>query len=246
MAQAKTAKKPVARPVKPQTPSWNFVRPSLQLWRAHVEIIVVLILLPAVLLDLGETLLRSTVKPGSNSLAIYSHLSFASPGSILILIGFLWTLINAPAMYYFLIQTVKGKSRTIKQCYQYGLKRFWRLLGLRILVDIIIVIGFILLIVPGVIMLRRYYLAEYYLIDQDLSIKEAMQKSAEQSKPVSGYVYGVIGVSIVFGLIAGLVSGIIPLVGTIIGLLIGYIYLFGAALRYVEVSSGKKSPAIKD
>ncbi|MGH7195544.1 MAG: hypothetical protein ACREGA_02080 [Candidatus Saccharimonadales bacterium] len=239
------AKNPAAkRPAQPQTPSWNFVRPSLQLWRQHYSSLIVLVLLPLFVLQLGETLARGHAagRQSVSILSFNSNLTLAS--SLIIIIGALWTIINAPALYYLLVQAAKGKNPALAACYRYGLKRFWRILGLRIAVFVIVAIGFILLIVPGVILLRRYYLANYYLIDQDLSIAESMRKSADESKPVSGYVYGTIGVTLVFALIAGVVSSILGAAG-IIGTLISYVYLFAAALRYHEVALKQPSAAVK-
>jgi hypothetical protein len=106
----------------------------------------------------------------------------------------------------------------------------WRMLGLYLLTGLYVLVGFILLIVPGLIMLRRYFLAPYVMLDKKCSIKEAMDTSAEISKPYSGYVWGVIGVIFLIGLI-----NIIPFIGWIISFIVGMFYSVAPALRYEEL-----------
>jgi uncharacterized membrane protein len=84
--------------------------------------------------------------------------------------------------------------------------------------------------VPGLIMLRRYFLAPYVMLDKKCSIKEAMDTSAEISKPYSGYVWGVIGVIFLIGLI-----NIIPFIGWIISFIVGMFYSVAPAMRYREL-----------
>jgi uncharacterized membrane protein len=106
----------------------------------------------------------------------------------------------------------------------------WRMLGLYLLIGLYVVVGLILLIVPGLIMLRRYFLAPYVMLDKKCSIKEAMDTSAEISKPYSGYVWGVIGVIFLIGLI-----NIIPFIGWIISFIVGMFYSVAPAMRYREL-----------
>jgi hypothetical protein len=105
-----------------------------------------------------------------------------------------------------------------------------RLIGLYIVVFLVTLVGFVLLIVPGLIMIRRYYLAPYVMLDKNCGIREAMDRSAAISKPYSGYVWGIIGVAILIGLI-----GIIPLVGSLIAFVMGMFYSVAPALRYQEL-----------
>lgn len=106
----------------------------------------------------------------------------------------------------------------------------WRLIGLYIVTGLIIFVGFILLIIPGLIMLRRYFLAPYVMIDKNCGIREAMDRSAAISKPHSGYIWGIVGVTILISMI-----GIIPLIGSIVAFVMGMFYSVAPALRYQEL-----------
>lgn len=63
-------------------------------------------------------------------------------------------------------------------------KYFWRVLGSTILVGLIVVFGLCMLIVPGIYFALKYKFTEYLIVDQDLGIVEAMQKSAELTQGI--------------------------------------------------------------
>jgi uncharacterized membrane protein len=130
------------------------------------------------------------------------------------------------------LRASEGKTVSFGQVWDEGKNYILRILGLSIVTGILILLGFICLIVPGVIALRRYFLAPYLLVDKNLGIGEAMKQSAAISKPFSGSIYGVIGVTILLSL-----TGIIPVVGSIIGALAGVVYSVAPALRYQELKN---------
>jgi uncharacterized membrane protein len=106
--------------------------------------------------------------------------------------------------------------------------------------SLIIGVGFLLLIVPGLFLLRRYILAPYFLVDKELSINEALNQSAAFSKKYSGAVWGLIGVTILISLL-----GIIPVLGGIASAILGIAYYCAPALRYKEVTTGVPSVTTK-
>jgi len=107
----------------------------------------------------------------------------------------------------------------------------WRMLGLYVLVGLVIVIGLILLIIPGLIMIRRYFLAPYVMLDKrPKSVVEAMEISARMSKSYSGSIWGIVGVMFLIGLVS-----IIPVIGWFASFLLGMFYSVAPALRYQEL-----------
>ncbi len=106
----------------------------------------------------------------------------------------------------------------------------WRLLGLYLLIDLYILVGLILLIIPGLIMIRRYFLAPYVMIDTKCGIKEAMERSAAMTKPYSGSIWGIIGVSFLIGLVA-----IVPFIGSLAAFMLAALYSVAPAIRYQEL-----------
>lgn len=106
----------------------------------------------------------------------------------------------------------------------------WRLLGLYIIVGISVVVGLFLLVVPGIILIRRYFLAPYVMLDKKLGILDSMQKSTDLSKVNPGSIWGVLGVMLLIGMI-----NIVPIIGGFVSFIIGSLYSIAPALRYQQI-----------
>ncbi|MGE5455189.1 MAG: glycerophosphoryl diester phosphodiesterase membrane domain-containing protein [Methylocystaceae bacterium] len=68
-------------------------------------------------------------------------------------------------------------------------QRFFRVLGASILITIICVIGFILLIVPGIILALRLQFTIFLIMDEDLGAVEALKKSWEITRGSAGNLF---------------------------------------------------------
>ena len=128
------------------------------------------------------------------------------------------------------LEATENRALDFQDLWQRVKKLGWRLIGLDVLVALYIIAGLILLIIPGLIMIRRYFLAPYVMIDKNCGIKEAMEHSAAISKPYSGSIWGIIGVMILIGLV-----GVVPLIGWLASLLLGMFYIVAPALRYQQL-----------
>ena len=136
-------------------------------------------------------------------------------------------------LYYLKYQSAKGVKMSFKETLDGCWPFFWRMLGLTLLRGLIIIVDFILLIVPGLFMWKRYMLAPYYLMDKNLGIRESLRRSAADSKPYANAIWGLIGVYVLIWLI-----GILPVIGyasTIISIL----YCCAQALRYLQIKEAK-------
>ncbi|HVI60719.1 MAG TPA: hypothetical protein VM535_01040, partial [Candidatus Saccharimonadales bacterium] len=151
---------------------------------------------------------------------------------LLVIALFVFFMIVAPAMVFAQLKAAQGSKVDIDAAFQQGKKFLWRFWGLSIVVGLIILGGFILLIVPGFFMIKRYLLAPYYLVDKDLSIGEAMRASAEAGKKYSGAVWGVVGVNILISLASS-----IPFIGSLLGLVLNIAYYCAPAVRYEQVKA---------
>jgi len=129
------------------------------------------------------------------------------------------------------LEVSEGRKPKFGQLLQVARQRFWQMLGLYIWVGLITLVGFILFIVPGIIMLRRYFVAPYVLLEnQKMGISYAMQKSADITKRDSWSVYSIMGVMVLFALF-----GALPLIGWIIAFGLRFFYSAAPALRYQEL-----------
>lgn len=123
----------------------------------------------------------------------------------------------------------------------------WRMFGLYLLIclyiaaPLLIWLGLFLLLgkiamifVPillfSLIMLRRYFLAPYLLLDKKIGITEAMDTSAEMTKPYSASIWSIIAVMALIGLV-----NILPAVGWLLAFILGSLYSVAPALRYLEL-----------
>ena len=146
---------------------------------------------------------------------------------LLVLVGgFIVQIMNQAAQ----LEGSEGKTVGFGSIWKTTKELGLRMIGLYVLVGLVILGGFILLIIPGLIFLRRYFLSPYVLLDKKVGIREAMKRSADISKPHSGSVWGVIGLMFLIGLI-----GILPWIGWLIAFVLGLFYSVAPALRYQEL-----------
>lgn len=106
----------------------------------------------------------------------------------------------------------------------------WRMLGLYIVMGLIILVGFILLLIPGLFMIRRYIFAPYVMIDKKCSIREALDQSAALGLKNTGSVWGVMGVMLLISLV-----NILPIIGGLGSFVLGVLYSVAPALRYEQL-----------
>jgi hypothetical protein len=138
--------------------------------------------------------------------------------------------------YFFAIilnlRAAQNKQPTLGSIWQeYKQDMLWlKLIGLTISMALITVAGFILLIVPGIILVWRLFLAPYVLIDKKTKIMDALSISWNMTKGHAWPIYSIIGFSFLLGL-----TGIIPIAGSLIAFLFGTAYAAAPALRYQEL-----------
>jgi len=106
----------------------------------------------------------------------------------------------------------------------------WRLFGLYVVTALIVVAGLFLLVVPGLIFLRRYFLAPYAMIDKNLGIGDSLKRSAELSSINSGAIWGVLGVMALISLIS-----IVPFIGGLVSFIVGCLFSVAPAMRYEQL-----------
>ncbi len=218
----------------PLTPSFDLVGKSFALLRQNIWPAFYLIFLPGLIVGVGSTLMRHIVQP--NSTIIWDQQ--ASVGLVVILVGAILSLLTTPAALVMQLQAIRGKSPEALDCFKIGIKRLLPLIVMIIIMEFAIIGGFVLFIVPGLFLLRSFFLAQYYVVDQKLGPIQALKKSRADSLPNAGYIWGVIGLLIGFSMASSFVSSI-PAIGYILGLAVGLIFIFVPALRYEEIRTLK-------
>lgn len=99
-----------------------------------------------------------------------------------------------------------GVGEALNQSLRPGLLVKYFVLGL--LVALAVVVGLILLIIPGLIVAARLILAEYYMIDKNMGITESFQASWVATKGHVLKFFGIAGVFILMALLMLTIIGI--------------------------------------
>jgi len=144
----------------------------------------------------------------------------------LIALGIIVQIMNQAAQ----LEAAQEKKVTWHSIWSVVKKFGWRMLGLYIVVGILTVIGFILLIIPGLIVIRRYFLSPYILMDKNCKISEAMRRSVDMTKDHTGSIWSILGVMFLISL-----TNIIPVIGGVIAFVLGALYSIAPAIRYEEL-----------
>jgi len=194
--------------------------PSIDVIKNNLLTFFVLSVIPSLLSILGT---KRVENPTSFADIVKTITPLSLLGSLLAFIFF------APLIYT-LVNTTKGKHVNLLEAFSKGYRYFFRLIGLLFIFATLMIVGFIFFIIPGIIVIRRYFLSFYYLVDQNMSIKDAMTKSAGITIQNSMAIYSVMGIMLIFGLFAS-----IPGVSAVIGYIFQFLYSVAPALRYQEM-----------
>ncbi|MCB9819301.1 hypothetical protein H6789_01135 [Candidatus Nomurabacteria bacterium] len=111
-----------------------------------------------------------------------------------------------------LILAINNNSLTAKDAYTQAMTYFWKYVGLSILMTIILMVGFLLLIIPGIILSVWFAFATYVLILENGGIVDSLKKSREY---VRGKWWGVFGRLIVMSIFIALLAMAISMITVI-------------------------------
>jgi hypothetical protein len=131
-------------------------------------------------------------------------------GAIGTLIAVLISAVLQAAILRAAAQATIGDPVDVEASYRYGLKRLWSVILVSILVGLVVAVGFILLVIPGIIFLVFLSVAIPVLIVEGRRGTEAMGRSWNL---VKGNFWHAFGVIVVAALIVGIISGIIGAIG---------------------------------
>jgi hypothetical protein len=224
--QSEPATKSKAEPVseKPYPSAFELFKPSWAAVKLNFGTFFFVGIIPMILATIA-------IVP---SMAMFYHNNsdpHASPiTGVLLAVLALAVFLIGPALTYTQVKSAQGEKVSISEALKGGMHYFWRFYGVAILSGLLILGGFILLIVPGIFMLRRYMLAIYVLMREDLGVMQTLERSKEVSKQYSGAIWGLLGVTILISLV-----GVIPLVGWIASMVGSVMYYCAPAIRWEQL-----------
>lgn len=132
------------------------------------------------------------------------------------------------------VRVSKGETTDVSQLVADGKKFSLPLLGQLFVSGLIICVGFLLLIIPGIFAIMRLLMAPFVMVNENLGVMDSIKRSNQLAKANSGKVWAVFGVSIVAALISGILSAV-PVVGAIAGTLLGMAWSLIIPLRYLQL-----------
>lgn len=155
----------------------------------------------------------------------------------LVLIGLaliLVSLIISIGVIHTQIASVRGEHIGFSKVVEDTKPLIFRYLGLSILYAIIIFVGFLLLIIPGILAAFFLSMSMYILVDQNTGVIESLKKSYEL---VKGHWMVILALAIVYvGIsIINAIFSFIPIIGWIPGLVLSVAYFCLPALIYTKI-----------
>ncbi|HEX3463413.1 MAG TPA: hypothetical protein VHS78_05120 [Candidatus Elarobacter sp.] len=155
--------------------------------------------------------------------------------------GFVVTLLNAvlsalsEAMIVFAtFQALRRRGINPGESIARGLQRFWPVIGASLLVGIITGIGFLLLIVPGLVALCVWYVTIPACVVEQLGPTESMSRSSDLT---SGYRWPIFGAALLVGIVQvggnALINASLRRPGTLVAYAVVY-FLWIALVRAYE------------
>ena len=135
---------------------------------------------------------------------------FLLVGAIGALIAVLISAVLQAAILRAAAQATIGDPVDVEASYRYGLKRLWSVILVSILVGLVVAVGFILLVIPGIIFLVFLSVSIPVLIVEGRRGTEAMGRSWNL---VKGHFWHAFAVIVVAAVIVGIISGIIGAIG---------------------------------
>lgn len=210
----------------PELPSaFSLFKPSWEGLKVNIVEIIMIFLVPTIILFAVGLII---------SLLIPSDVRAAGL-IILFIVGVLiYVGLVGPALVYAQLKSGRLEKTVYGDAFERSKKLWARYIVLSVIVGLVIFVGFLLLIVPGVIFLRRYFLSPYVMIDQDLGIGESMRVSSRLSKGRSMAVFGIFGVDLLIAL-----PNLIPVIGGVITFALQMAYFCAPAIRYDQLRALK-------
>jgi hypothetical protein len=181
---------------------------AFELYRRHWQnliVIVAVIVIPLRLLQvlIGDAWIRNGIGSDTSGDNLVSG---ALASLVLLAVSVLmWTILEG-AVTRAAAGTFLGRDLEIGESYRFGLSRFWSIVLIAVLSALAIVGGFILLIIPGFIVLAHLTCVMPALVIEDKRGSAALGRSWEL---VKGFGWKVFGTIIVAGLISGIVDAVL-------------------------------------
>ncbi|MGA2910544.1 MAG: hypothetical protein ABSE04_01945 [Candidatus Microgenomates bacterium] len=182
------------------------------------------------LLSVAQDYLPASIK---NSNSVWLSIGTGVLQLIYLLVGVFVTASAITALG----KVVEGGELSLRKTFRAGWKKYWIFLLLSIVITALYLLGFVLLIVPGVLFVVWFAFSKFIAIETGSGIKESLLKSKTL---VKGIYWKTLGRLIIFGLFAVVIDVVLSVIpyglGTIISSLLGGLFMLPTYLLYKEIS----------
>lgn len=248
MAKRSTKKKDTGIADKKLPSAFSLIKPSIQAVGVNPGTVMGLIFSPliaiipfsVILLTVGASLQKTTTVTHVESTGLFFSIMLL----VLYLAVIAFFVLCSEALLFATLQSVRGNKTTYSAALQAAAHNFGNYIGLMLILLILSVLGLVCLVVPGLFIIKRYYLAPLYMIDHNRGIAEALNQSQEDTKKYGG-IWGLMGLWFVI-----IILFFVPAIGWLLTLVGSTIYCCATALRYEQIQAlhapvkpGKKATA---
>lgn len=186
----------------------------------------------------------------------------AFSGFVMMAIGWVLNLIGMYVLQGMVVKAAvngfNGKSTSFGDAFDVGVRMFLPLLGLAIVAGIGTLLGFILLIVPGVILCVLWAVAAPAVVVEKRGVFESLQRSRDLTR---GYRWPVFGLLVIYAVLSWIIGAVISgisvatggslldgtpniwvnlLAGPVVNILSGVVASAGVAALYYELRTAKE------
>jgi uncharacterized membrane protein len=205
--------------------AWAVLKSSWKLTRINLVTFGYLILVPITTLVIAVTFAHTQT-------STTAHGALFSLGWLILVVTFILTAITVPALSYTRLESVRKQHVTYIDALKKGVSLFLRWWLLEALMVFMVAGGLILIVFPGLYLLRRYVLARYVLVDRNVGVMEALHESARISRPYNGAMWSTVTLLALSPIAFVLLPGAIGL----LVLLVMFVWnMCGTALRYNQI-----------
>jgi len=204
------------RPYKPQVFA-SYGNGWRQMWKFFLELLlvgVVYVALYAVIwtFTIPETTIRDD-----------AEITFGAAAFINLIIyvyGFLFLYPVAYGVYFAFLKAARGDKLEIKDMFA-AFKNYWNAVLANLLVFVIVVIGFILLIVPGIVFACKLAFVPYMVVDKKMEVIAAVKTSWRMTNHGRAWKVFLLGLLAIPIVIAGLIC-------LLVGVIISFMWISAA------------------
>lgn len=188
---------------------------AFELYRQHWRNLIVIVAVVVIPLSIAQVLLAETwIRQGLTREELRDGIEVVDGALVAGALASLVVAVTSVLMWAILAGAITraaagtflGRDLELGEMFRFGLSRFWSIVLIGVLSALAIAAGFVLLIVPGFIVLTHLVCAMSALVIEDRRGTQALRRSWDL---VRGFGWPVFGTIVVAGLITGIVNAIL-------------------------------------